>query len=57
MPEVEKLELGDSSSFAAIPRMIGKLFSKTSTPKFTEPQVSVAISGRSASGAARFALR
>ena len=29
--------------------MIGKLFSKMSSPKFTLPQVSVAISGRSSS--------
>ncbi len=36
-----------------MPRMIGKLFSKTSSPKLTVPQVSVAISGRNASGAAR----
>jgi hypothetical protein len=35
------------------PRMIGKLFSNTSSPKLTVPQVRVAISGRSRSGAAR----
>jgi hypothetical protein len=36
-----------------MPRMIGKLFSNTSSPKFTVPHVSVAISGRSASTDAR----
>ena len=35
--------------------MSGMPFSKTSSPKFTVPQVSVAISGRSRSGAARSA--
>ncbi len=38
-----------------MPRMIGKLFSNTSSPKFTVPQVSVAISGRRTSGALRSA--
>ena len=42
-----------ASMRAAIPRMIGKLFSNTSSPKLTVPQVSVAISGRRTSGAAR----
>jgi len=36
-----------------LPRMIGKLFSKTSSPKFTVPQVSVAISGRQPQAALR----
>jgi len=58
VPRFEDLELRRDPELVELrrdPTHDRKVFSKMSSPKFTVPQVSVAISGRSASGAARSA--